>query len=98
METQCLESIDNNILKLAKHLSSRSLSGIYKSNRKRTSISMIGNYPLLNYILHFLNNHYPKHHWSKSQMLRAIHIAGFYKDEGLKHAYIPSEWKKYLMK
>lgn len=72
----------------------RSLSGVFKALRREQRINLIGDYPLLSFIIHYGYSRTPRYKWSRFQMLYAIRISGFYKDEGRKQAYIPKEWEK----
>lgn len=98
METLDFAGVSEYLRKHSGYLNNKSLSGMYKNLRKRESISYIGDYPLLSFVLRKLCTFSPKHRWSKGQLLRVIHESKFFKDEGLKHAYIPQEWKIYLKK
>ncbi len=96
METLDYTGVNEYLGNCSNYLNKKSLSGIYKHLRKKASISNVGDYPLLSYILRTLHKHSPMHQWNKYQLLRVIHESKFYKDEGLKHAYIPQEWKIYV--
>lgn len=93
---QSLETISEKIKKLLNSNPRRSLSGIFKRLRKEQKISLIGNYPLLSFILRTAHLNLPQLHWSQNQMVSAIRVTGFYKEEGRKNIYIPKEWRKYL--
>lgn len=93
-----LQVITQKLDKLVSSNSNRSLSGIFKALRKDQRIRLIGDYPILSFILRFCYYRAPQIVWNRQQILRAINTSGFYLEEGRKHAYIPREWEKYVQR
>lgn len=96
MEIQSLETIKSNLDRLLSSNPRRSLSGVFKALRKDSRVSLIGDYLLLAFILNYGYFRSPQYKWTRSQVLYAVRISGFYKDEGRKQAYIPDEWRIYI--
>lgn len=93
---QTLESAMPKLEKLLSSNSNRSLSGVFKALRKLSSINLVSDYLLLYFILKYGYYRTPQFVWKRSQVLRAVKVAGFYLDEGRKQAYIPKEWEQFL--
>ncbi|MBD3362878.1 hypothetical protein GF362_04105 [Candidatus Dojkabacteria bacterium] len=96
MFIQSLNSIVPILEKLLSSNPNRSLSGIFKSLRKQPRIDLIGDYPLLSFIIRYGHSRTPQYLWNRNQVLRAVRISEFYKDEGRKQAYVSKEWNKFL--
>lgn len=96
MEFQSLSSIKDKLEYLFKTNPNRSLSGTFKALRREQRIDLISDCILIGFILRYGYSRTPKYVWNRNQVLRAIRISGFYKDEGRKHAYVPKEWEKYI--
>jgi hypothetical protein len=96
MQFQNINSIDPKLDSLLSSNPNRSLSGIFKALRKEKRINLLGNYPLLSYIISYGYSRSPQYVWNRNQILRAVRISGFYKEEEKRHAYIPKEWERYI--
>ena len=96
MNAQSLDSLIPNLERCLKSNPNRSLSGVFKALRKDERISLIGYYPLLSFIIHYGHSRSPQYHWTRSQIMRAVKVSGFYRDEERKQAYFPKEWSEYV--
>jgi len=98
MYLQQITSITSTLNSLWRTNPNRSLSGLFKYFRKQQKLNLIGDYPILAFIISYSYCMNPSRQWNRSQVLRAVRCSGFYREEGKKDAYIPVEWKKYLKK
>ena len=101
MPMQNLTTIEPKLLKLLEYKSkngkfTRSLSGMFKSLRSYKGVNLIGDYPLLSFILMKTKEKYPKHKWTNKQIITALTPCKFWKEEGRKQKYIPKDWRKYI--
>jgi len=74
----------------------RSLSGLFKALRREQRISLIGDYPIISWLLRETRKKFPSHKWSKAQMYHALNFCRFWEEEGRKKKYIPHEWLRYV--
>lgn len=98
MDIQDLNTVRTSLDSLLSTNLNRSFSGVFKHIRRLKRIDMIGDYPVMTFILTEGSNRYPPKKWSRTQVLRAIRYSKFFLDEDRKSAYIPKEWEKYLEK
>ncbi|MBN2100642.1 hypothetical protein JW710_02005 [Candidatus Dojkabacteria bacterium] len=96
MQYQTATSLQDVLERLLSSNPNRSFSGVFKALRKEKRISLIGDYALLYFILHYGYHRTPRYTWNRNQVMRGIRISGFYKDIPRKTAYIPPEWKEFI--
>lgn len=89
---QDLRAIDEYILKAIRKNENISLSGLFKSMRRRPMVSMIGDYPILRHILDVSLSVGKR--WFRSQIFRAMRYGDF--KEGTEKNKIYPDMEKYI--
>ena len=97
METtvQSLDDVDQKLVILLNNRN-RSCSGVYKALRRDGKISMVGDYPLLSFVIRraFEITNTPL--WNRLQVSRAVSYTDIKQELGQEQFNIPIEWEQYI--
>jgi hypothetical protein len=87
-----LEGVSTSLVRDNKNVS---LSRLFKNLRKRKTLSIYGDYILLDFILKEVYQNVGKK-WTRNQFYNVLDYCKFWEEEERKTRYIPSEWEVFV--